>query len=137
MLRLLFLGVLMVSATAFAADEPVDKAKQPLLGEWSVVDATGGELATVFKANVARVTFDTDTFTAGRSGEYTLDATKLPKQIDLKIAGGPKEERGTYKGIYEVTADSLKVQFALPGKDRPAAFAATDGVALTLKRDKK
>ena len=137
MLRLLFLGVLMVSATAFAADEPVDKAKQLLLGEWSVVDATGGELAALLKANVARVTFDADTFTAGRSGEYKLDATKSPKQIDLKIAGGPKDERGTYKGIYEVTADSLKVQFALPGKERPAAFAATDGVALTLKRDKK
>ena len=89
------------------------------------------------KANVARVTFDADTFTAGRAGEYTLDATKSPKQIDLKIAGGPKDERGTYKGIYEVTADSLKVQFALPGKERPAAFAATDGILLTLKRDKK
>ena len=137
MLRLLFLSVLMVTATAFAVDEPVDKVKQPLLGEWSVVDATGGELAALLKANVARVTLDADTFTAGRVGEYTLDATKSPKQIDLKIAGGPKEERGTYKGIYEVTADSLKVQFALPGKERPAAFAATDGILLTLKREKK
>ena len=137
MLRLLFLSVLMVTATAFAVDEPVDKVKQPLLGEWSVVDATGGELAALLKANVARVTLDADTFTAGRVGEYTLDATKSPKQIDLKIAGGPKDERGTYKGIYEVTADSLKVQFALPGKERPAAFAATDGILLTLKREKK
>ena len=137
MLRLLFLAVLMVTTSAFAADEPVDKAKQPILGEWSVVDATGGELATRFKANVTRVTFDADAFTAGRASEYTLDAAKSPKQIDLKIVGGPKDERGTYKGIYEVTADSFKIHFALPGKERPTTFAATDGVALSLKRDKK
>jgi hypothetical protein len=111
-MRLTSLFLVLIAVTPLtAADAPT------LIGEWKLTTATGGELATKLKENVARVTFDTDTVTAGRSGKYAHAADK--KHLDLTLTGGPKAEQGKYLG--GLRTDRRHAQMALgPARQRPA-----------------
>ena len=128
--------LLSLTVLGFAQDK-VDAKKPTILGEWFLVkDSTaGGELATKFKANVSRVTIDSESIVAGRTAGYKLDEAK--NQIEVTIEGGPKAEQGTYSGLYELKGDTLKIHLALPGNPRPTGFEAKDKtVLIVLKRGK-
>lgn len=113
----LVLAVALLSATH--ADE---KPANALIGEWSLREAKGSELATSLKTNITRISIDEENFTAGRAAEYQVDEAK--SFLTLKLTTGPKAEQGIYKGFYTKTAGALTIAFAALGKDRPTS--ATD-----------
>jgi RNA polymerase sigma factor (sigma-70 family) len=124
-----------------AQDAKSDKEK--LQGTWEFVSGEfGGQQAKGAEAEqmkMLKFVFKGDKLTAKTEGEYTIDSSKKPKQIDLKISDGPENERGTWKGIYELKGDELTLCVALPNQDRPAAFATKEGeltLLLKLKRAK-
>ena len=62
---------------------------------------------------------------------YSVTKTTKPKSIDYELKGGLRQF-----GIYEFDGELLKVNFGLPGQERPADFssAAGDGRTLTTWR---
>ena len=75
-------------------------------------------------------------------GTFTIDATKSPAQIDLKVLKDYEDEwRGqTYLGIYQLDGDKLKLCCCEPSRDvRPGEFATkgTDFVMVVMERVKK
>jgi uncharacterized protein (TIGR03067 family) len=77
------------------------------------------------------------------SGTFTVDASKKPRHIDMKIEGGDDEklQGKTSLGIYELDGDDLKWASNEPGAEgRPTDFTTKEGskqMVVTLKRDKK
>jgi len=70
-------------------------------------------------------------------GTLELDASVVPRQIDMKFAAGP-EKGNMNPGIYEVQGNTLKLCLATRGDARPSSFAsaAGSGVAFeTLTRE--
>jgi uncharacterized protein (TIGR03067 family) len=139
--RLVCFAFILFCATLASAQEKAAPEKQPLLGEWVVVQekTAGGLLATNLRENVTRVAIDSDAITAGRKASYLLKVSESPKQIDLTIDdGGPKAEQGTYLGIYELTGDALKIHLAPPGQPRPGNFEAKPTtILIALTKSKK
>ena len=69
-----------------------------------------------------------------KEAEFTLDATKKPKAIEIKAPDGK-----THQGIYEFDGDTLKICFVEEG-DRPTKFESAEGsrsMLIVLKRQKK
>ena len=72
------------------------------------------------------------------SGEFTIDATKSPKEIDIMDESGTKNEK-TKLGIYELNGDVYKYCLAPAGKPRPTEFTSKAGSEHSLgisKREK-
>jgi uncharacterized protein (TIGR03067 family) len=73
-------------------------------------------------------------------GTFTLDATKRPRAIEARPAAAKGAAPPPVLGIYELDGDTLKLCFAAPGKERPAAFTSPPGSGHVLsvwKREKK
>ena len=71
-------------------------------------------------------------------GEFKLDTTKKPKEIDLMIDKNGKKDHA--KGIYELDGDTLKICLMDGDGDRPSKFESADGsksLLIVLKREKK
>jgi uncharacterized protein (TIGR03067 family) len=69
---------------------------------------------------------------------FKLDPSKSPKHIDITIEEGP--QKGTYPGIYEITADTQKLCLALEGGGRPKEFSSkadSGHLYQVFKREKK
>jgi uncharacterized protein (TIGR03067 family) len=64
-------------------------------------------------------------------GTFKIDATKKPKTIDATPAG-PADKAQPVLGIYELSADTLKICSAPPGKERPTTFEAKEGSEHTM-----
>ncbi len=75
-------------------------------------------------------------------GTFTLDPSKTPKAITMKVTEGRREEdKGKeVRGIYELAGDTLKWCTAPPGsEERPTEFATKAGtrdMLVTLKKEK-
>lgn len=124
--------ILLIAVSTVFAQNPAESKKPSILGEWFLVkdSTTGGELATLLKNNITRLTIDSESIVAGRTSAYKLDEAK--NHIDLTIDGGPKAEQGTYSGIYELKGDSLKIHLAQPGQPRPTGFEAKNTTVLIV-----
>jgi uncharacterized protein (TIGR03067 family) len=60
------------------------------------------------------------------SGTFTIDATKVPKEIDVVLK--PQEGRATkLLGIYQVRGSTRTSCFAIPGEERPTQFSSQEG----------
>jgi uncharacterized protein (TIGR03067 family) len=62
---------------------------------------------------------------------YRVDAKHEPKWIEVTrtVRGKP----ATFRGIYEVKGDKLRLCLAGPGDERPTAFKHGDGIELALE----
>jgi uncharacterized protein (TIGR03067 family) len=117
--------------------------KDKLEGTWEFVsgqfggkEVEGGEAEEMKKH---KFVFKGDKLTVKVECPYTIDATKKPKEFDLKVEDGPEQERGTWKGIYELKGDVLTLCMALPHEARPTEFETKEGqltMLLKLKRTK-
>ena len=65
------------------------------------------------------------------SGEFRIDATKTPKEIDIMDETGVKNDK-TKLGIYELEGDTYKYCLAPAGKPRPTSFTCKAGSAHSL-----
>jgi uncharacterized protein (TIGR03067 family) len=113
----------------WAADSYVqDGMKVPPDDAQALFRTVKGNAYTVFRFNKA----------IGK-GTFTLDATKRPRALDARPTAG-KGAASPLLGIYELDGDTLKLCFAPPGKERPAAFTSPPGSGHVLsvwKREKK
>jgi uncharacterized protein (TIGR03067 family) len=64
-------------------------------------------------------------------GTVKLDTSKMPRAMDVTGTQGPNQGK-TYRAIYEITKDGLKICYDLSGKDRPAEFATRANTELFL-----
>jgi uncharacterized protein (TIGR03067 family) len=72
-------------------------------------------------------------------GTTAVDATKSPKQLDIKGTDGPNKGK-TLLCIYTLDGDTLTVCYDLSGKARPTEFKSATGTQqflATYKRVKK
>ena len=72
------------------------------------------------------------------SGAFKVDATKMPREIDIMDESGVKNDK-TKLGIYELDGDTYKYCLAPAGKPRPTEFTSKAGSGHSLgvsKREK-
>ena len=65
------------------------------------------------------------------SGKFKIDATKMPKEIDIMDESGKKNEK-TKLGIYELDGDRYRYCLAPAAKPRPTAFTSESGSGHSL-----
>ncbi len=129
-----------------AADDPKPDDQPKLLGTWTVVAAEqGGQKLRADTIAGQSLVFGKERYFVRQSGQtleegtYTLDASKTPKSLDLKIVKGPEDAGKTQLGIYQLDGNTLKVAFARPGTEkRPERFVSGgEGGALFVMTLKK
>src|SRR2546426_575371 len=116
----------LISDTCLAAqpsEEDVKKELKRFQGKWEAVAAQGfdGKAPTDVELQLTTLEVDGDKFTMKTgsltvSGTFAVDPTKKVKTIDIYF-GDNKDN--PMRGIYEISGDTRKSCFALPGKDRP------------------
>jgi RNA polymerase sigma factor (sigma-70 family) len=141
----LFLGAGLVvwslnAQTPATQDAAVKKDKDALQGDWTVVEAKLiGNNNAEDKDQVKGKTFvfKGDKLIARGESAYTIDPSKKPKEIEIVPADGPESEKGkTFRGIYELKGDELKITFNGPDQPRPKAFDDIGSMAMVLQRVK-
>jgi uncharacterized protein (TIGR03067 family) len=84
---------------------------------------------------------DKYTVTVGKAvdqGTAKLNPSAKPKALDITGTDGPNKDK-TFKAIYELDGDTLRICYDLSGKGRPTEFATKEGTHLflvTYKREK-
>jgi RNA polymerase sigma factor (sigma-70 family) len=121
---------------------PAAKDREALQGTWKVVDAqVNGQAINAQEQEMIKgkpFVFAGNKLTAKGPAEFRLDATKSPREIDIVPAEGPETEKGqTFRGIYDLKGDDLRIAFQSPNQARPKAFDEAGVMVLTLKRQKK
>src|SRR5262245_57295926 len=129
-----------LAVSLFLGGHDAKKDKERLQGAWRPVSGEqDGQAQENGKEHL--LTFEGDTFSIKRGdqlfvkGTFTLDPSKSPKAIDMKITEGAKDDdKGKeVHGIYEVDKDTLKWCTARPGSnDRPKEFATQAGTGHML-----
>ncbi len=139
--RFLLSALLLLATTATSLAQPAAR----LDGTWlavaaerdgkSAADAVGHTLT--FSSGKFAIQRDGKTLYAGT---YTADPNKKPSQIDFRnTTGGLK---GTWRGIYEITGDTLKTCDNAPNmsKPRPTVFSAPAGsghISIVFRRNNR
>jgi uncharacterized protein (TIGR03067 family) len=137
------LAALSVGLLVGADDPSKDKGKKgatALEGTWVVVSATEGGREDKDLKNVEIVFKGNNIVLKTKDGDITATFRIDPKKktFDLTPADGPGKGK-TFKGIFQLKGDELKVCHAPPGKDRPKDFTSEKGsrnVLVVLKRAK-
>jgi uncharacterized protein (TIGR03067 family) len=130
---LFFLGILMT--TPARADEK-DELKK-MQGTWVPTAAEfGGQQWPEQQRKTIKLVIEDDRYTvtvAGQTdkGTVKLDLKAKPPAMDITGTDGPNKGK-TFPAIYELSGDTLKVCYALEGKDRPAKFESKPGTAIFL-----
>ena len=71
-------------------------------------------------------------FPKAKAGTYTLNPKDKLKTVDLIPNDGPFKGK-TFKGIYQLEGDEMKMCFAFPGKERPTSFTTQPESGLVLE----
>jgi uncharacterized protein (TIGR03067 family) len=140
--------VLVLAAGLLVAAEgrqdPAKNERDRLQGYWNVVKAEQNRLKDSKGLKHLQLVFTGKKLTFARPdksrhiAEYKLGAGKKPKTMDFTFITGPDESK-TFKGIYHVKGDHLKLCWAESGQKRPRAFkegAKSGCTLLHLKRGK-
>jgi uncharacterized protein (TIGR03067 family) len=64
-------------------------------------------------------------------GTYTLFADSNPKGLEVKSVAGPNKGK-TFRAIYELKGDTMRVCYDLSGTKRPTEFKTAPGTSLYL-----
>ena len=137
-----------VVGAVVAADPPADKKAiddaQAIQGTWQALSRRVGDRPPSEDADQHRLVFEKDGFRLMRGdeavakGTFTVDASKAPRAIDIKLTEGEDGVAGkSALGIYEIKGDELKWCSAQPGsEDRPKGFdtAGTEHMLVTARR---
>jgi uncharacterized protein (TIGR03067 family) len=122
-----------------------------LQGTWSTVSIISdgkiviNENTPPPKGPATKLAYDGDNWTVKvgektvATGKTKLDATKMPKELDVMDESGTLNEK-TKLAIYELDGGTYKYCIAAAGKSRPTKFESTKGSGHSLivsKRDKQ
>ena len=147
-MRVKTLAILMVGLLIAADDAKSENKKdiEKMQGEWTMASGErNGEAIPDEIVQSLKRTIKGNEYTVKREdevlngGTFTVDATKSPKTIDLKITEGQAAGQSLH-GIYELDGDMMKICYANPGKPRPTEFSAkagSDQTIATWKRAKR
>lgn len=136
-----------VAGVLTAGDEAaIQKDRKLMAGTWRVLSIErDGKKTTAEQLEKTRSIISADgTAMVQREGKtiikgnFKIDPTKKPKQSEATYTQGDLAGK-TVLGIYEVDGDSMRICYAIPGKDRPTEFSSKEGsghVLITYKRDK-
>jgi uncharacterized protein (TIGR03067 family) len=109
-----------------------------LQGSWSVtaLEVEGLKMPAATLAE-ARIVVKGNRFTstgmgAVYKGTLELDASKSPRQLNMKFDAGP-EKGNTNPGIYELHGDRWRICLATRGDVRPSSFASVPGSGFALE----
>jgi uncharacterized protein (TIGR03067 family) len=139
----LVLTVVVMGAASATPEEKEDR--KHLRGTWVVVKVEQAGVAVPLKPPVKNTfAFTADEVTHEDGGGkkvavYKLDPAGKPAHIDPLAEDGADKGK-TYKGIYELKGDTLRLCLAPAGEERPAVFSSKAGekfIAFELRRDKK
>ncbi len=123
----------LIARSLIAAKPDTDKELGKFDGTWLVtaVEVSGTKIpeAELQKAP-SRVTLQGGKWALkapGReeSGTFTVDEARAPREMDVNPANGPNAGK-TFKAIYRLDGDVMRVSYAAPGQDRPTSFVTTD-----------
>jgi uncharacterized protein (TIGR03067 family) len=130
-----------VAGLLIAADAKDDAAKEEMKkfqGSWDTTAEVNGKKLP----DPATVIIKDNTYTVKvkdkklEEGTLKVDPSKKPKAID-STAGDGADKGKTMLGIYEIDGDTIKICFAMPGKDRPKEFVTKEGSDTVLYVMKK
>ncbi|HJZ91800.1 MAG TPA: TIGR03067 domain-containing protein [Gemmataceae bacterium] len=141
-LGLFALIVVLPPASAARADDAEEW--KGLKGTWKGEKAVlaGKDSSDFFKAAVLTMDEGKYTVVIGKDedkGTITLDASKKPKRMTITSSDAAKKGMAIV-AIYELSGDTLKVCYALEGKDPPEGFESKEGTKtlyVEYKREKK
>ena len=138
MLRLFIAVALALSFSGIARAD--DKEAEALQGTWLPSKAELGGKDFPAKNFKLEVKGDTYTVTAESpdKGTVKLNPSAKPKEMDITGTDGPNKGK-TFKAIYELDADTLKICYDLSGNGRPTEFKTKAGskeLLVTYKREK-
>jgi uncharacterized protein (TIGR03067 family) len=144
---LCFLALAASAGPPARADDKADAASElkKFQGAWTFesVEAAGTKVPAANFRGVT-VTFDGEKYAVKKGDDVVeaamlkLDPSKSPKAFDVTVTEGPNKGM-VILGIYEITADTLKVCFDPEGKKRPTEFKTGTGsqTLVVHKRVKK
>lgn len=136
---------------AKAAEEALKKEWSVLNGKWLLVKIEEENGVQEIPEGTGYVVYDNEKYRfrlgvgaqmVREEGTMKFMPGKKPKQIDVKITGGPDAGKMQY-GIYEIDGDTFKFCVAKAGQDekqRPTALkrkSGTEELLFTFKREKK
>ena len=137
-------GAVAVGYAQAVAAEDKKPDEEKIQGGWKVTEAKKNGQDPADKDEVVGqvLTFDGDRMKFGPfAGEWKLDPSKDPRQIDCTVVDGPENEKGKVsQGIYKLDGDKLTLHLSHPGGERPTSFESKEGencILLTLERVKK
>jgi len=137
-------GAAVVGYRQAVAAEEKKPDKEAIQGEWKVTDAKKNGQGPPDKDEVIgqKLTFNGDKLKFGPfEGEWKLDPSKDPRQIDCTVLEGPENEKGKVsQGVYKLNGDKLTLHLSHPGGERPTGFESKEGencILLTMERVKK
>lgn len=136
-----FILALCVSLPAVAEDkQPAPKVA--VEGKWKL------EKAEIGGKDISEHLQDLS-YEVGANGNYVANLGKRTETgtldtnsgwIDISAADGPHAGK-TFRGLYEIAADGLRICYDQSGKTRPRAFATSaetpTTILMTFKREKK
>jgi uncharacterized protein (TIGR03067 family) len=135
-------ALLLISSVADAGSARVEREQRMLKGAW-IADYQGKKIELSFDKEAFTITFSFGKDKFDFQGTYTVDPSKKPKQMDMKVTKGPNGLEGkTALAVYDLDGETLKWYANEPGKDdRPSAFPDKEGdngsqIYLQFKRAK-
>lgn len=142
--RIVVVGLLFGALAIGREDDPATRDQAALQGTWDVVQMVVGGKDQARQG--AKVVVKNDFLILGLDGSdrafplrFVLTPAKTPSEIDFAVVGPAGQGLSRLPGIYELTADRLKLCVAQGEQApvRPAGFASKEGskdLLLILKR---
>ena len=141
MTRIAVVLIAIALAAPLSAQKPAAASAAALQGTW-IFESINGE-APGEGAPEMTLTFSGKNYhqTVGAEvnerGTFTVDVSRKPMTIDLTIVEGADAGK-SQPGIFELSGDTLRANFALPGgTTRPADMKPSEGSLLLVAKRKK
>lgn len=108
-----------------------------LVGTWKLIRVVTCGIPAEANRSVVTRTFDGHSFIVRKDGKvilharYSIEPNANPRKIDTEYMDGPVAGR-IFHGIYEISADGLKICTMLDGGAAPARFESPKGSKIAL-----